>query len=131
MIQAKRADWVSRLFSVFNKYQKEQFQFGAHDCGMFAARCIDSMTDSNWEETLTYKGKRGAARLLRHEGGLEALVTRRFGEPVLGHMARRGDICLINKHTLGVCRGPEIVVCSENSLETYPLSRALKHWRIE
>lgn len=127
----RRADWVSRLFAVFKQYQNAEFSFGKHDCAMLSARCIDAMTGSDWSESLTYGDRRGAVRFLRAEGGLEAAVTKRLGEPVNGYNARRGDICLIDKTTLGVCIGSVIAVCSDNSIEHYPLNSALKHWRVE
>ena len=127
----RRADWLNRLLATIREYTSVRFEFGSHDCAIFSARCVDAMTGSSLAETLNYKNKRGAFRAISKEGGLEKAVTNRLGEPVNNHNARRGDICLIDDTTLGVCRGDGIVVCSDNKLEIYPLSKAIKHWRIE
>jgi hypothetical protein len=124
----RREDWVSRLWETVAAHQHTPFAFGKFDCAVFAGRCVDAITGSALTEALGYVDKRSAIRVLRAEGGLEAGVTRRLGEPVIGYAARRGDVCLIDSKTLGVCLGSTIAVLCDSGFQFYPLTRAQKHW---
>jgi hypothetical protein len=110
-------------------HKRTPFSYGRFDCAIFAARCVDAMTGSDWERSLGYSDIRTAARFRRQEGGLEAGVTKRLGQP-LTTQARRGDICLIDRNTLGVSLGSQIAVLSDRNIVFYPITRALKHWRV-
>ena len=129
----RRPDWVSRLWGTARTYQNAPFSYRKHYCGLFAARCVDGITGSDWERELTLRGKRDAEALLSREGGIEQAVTNRLGNPVDGHGARRGDVCLVDVEGgkgLGVCMGTTIAVAAEKGLEFYPLDSAHKHWRV-
>jgi hypothetical protein len=62
---------------------------------------------------------------------LDAAVTKRLGEPLTGCGARRGDICLIDRKTLGVSLGTTIAVPSDKRLAFQPITRAQKYWRVD
>lgn len=134
----RRPNWVSRLWQEIRTSEHTPFVLGKHDCCLFAAHCVDAMTDSEWAASLCYSDRRGALQFLKREGGLEAAVTKRLGEPTPGHIAERGSICLVDVERdgigdgrgLGVCIGSTIAVACVDGLEFYPLARAIKHWAV-
>jgi hypothetical protein len=127
----RRADWVSRLIETVAAHKQTPFSYGEFDCAIFAARCVDAITGSEWERSLGYSDIRSAARVRRNEGGLEAGVSRRLGNPVPGCGARRGDVCLLDQNTLGVSLGSQVAVLSDQKIVFYPITRARKHWRVD
>lgn len=124
-------DWVARLWETVHQHERQQFFVGRHDCALFAGRCVDAMTGANFCDGFGYGDKRSAIRVLRESGGLEAAVSKRLGAPIDGHASRRGDVCLIDKRTLGVCLGATVAVCADDGLTYLPIARVRKHWRIE
>jgi hypothetical protein len=126
----RRPNWVARLRETVAAQESAEFSYGKHDCALFAGRCVDAITGSEMTKAFGYSDRRGAVLALRREGGLEAAVTNRLGEPVAGHNARRGDVCMIDVKTLGVCLGPTIAVLDDRGFLFYPLARAQKHWRV-
>lgn len=130
----RRADWVQRMWATIQSYQRTPFQFGVHDCALFSCRVVDAITDSELAGSFSYASKRAAMRYMRDQGGLEAAVSRRLGDPVTGYGARRGDICLIQGEdadvSLGPCVGPDIAALSNDGLAFVALRHALKHWRV-
>ena len=132
----RRVDWLPRLREVVKFHQAEPFAYGTNDCVLFAARCVDAMTDSNW---LRYVRERcsdeaTSKAYIESEGSIEAGVTRRFGEPKGPLTARRGDLCLIETPWgpgLGVCLGTDVATPGVEGLVKTPLERALKAWRVD
>lgn len=130
----RRQDWVGRLWRTVKNYEHTPFQYGKHDCCLFVARCIDSITYSSLARTMNYGDERGAVCFLRQEGGLINAVTRRLGTPINGINARRGDVCLVqcdSSDGLGVCMGSTIAVAAEDGLVFYPLRQSKKVWRVD
>lgn len=125
--------WVANLWQTIDAHDGAEFDYRSHHCGMFAARCVDAVTGSTWAQEMPV-GKRAAVEFLRCEGGIEAAVTKRLGEPIAGHAARRGDVCAVDVEDgigLGVCVGDTIAVAAETGVTFYPLARAHKHWRVD
>lgn len=126
----------SRVWRVVEQYRDSPFEYGKHDCCLFAARCIDEVTGASREaELLTqYHDERSARRFMARSGGIEAAISERLGKPVDGYCARRGDVCFVPVEGgmgVGVCVGGSIAVAAQNGLEFYPLSMATKHWRVD
>lgn len=129
----RHQDWVARLRETVDAYRSEQFSWCRHNCGLFAARCVDAITGSDWAKEFQFASAREALQFVKDEGGIEAAVTARLGEPFHHYFARRGDVCevdVVDGAGLGVCYGPEILVPSDDGLESYVLARARKHWRV-
>jgi len=132
----RRVDWVSRLWDTMNVWHSANFDYGHHDCCLFAARCIDAITGTDREKELLtqYHDERTAMRFIAKSGGIVPAISERLGEPVDGYCARRGDVCLVpteNGDGVGVCVGTTVAVAAETGLEFYPLSTTIKHWRID
>lgn len=132
----RRRDWVSRLFAVVDGAHGRPFEWGQHDCCLFAARCIDAMTGSDWEGDLAacYHDEDSAKAYIVAEGGIRASVSRRFGEPVQPLLARRGDLVLVDTpmgNAVSVCIGPTLVAAGPSGFTALPLSAGLCSWRID
>ncbi len=124
----RRPDWLARLAMTMRQYESAPFLFGVHDCGLFAARCVDAMTGSNWAGEL-YTDRKGAARLLHSEGSLEAVVSRRLGIPAEGEPVT-GDVCQVAPHALGIFWAGSVAVLSARGLRLRPRASVLRHWRM-
>ena len=132
----RRRDWVSRLLETVESAQGRPFAWGQHDCCLFAARCIDAMTDSKWaiDLELWYWDEATALAYIESEGSIRASVSRRFGDPVPPLLARRGDIVLVDSpigEAVTVCVGPSLVGAAPSGLTVLPLSAGLCAWRID
>lgn len=126
-------DWVARLRETVDAYRAEPFSWGRHNCGLFSARCVDAITGSDWAKEFQFDSPAAALRFVKESGGIEAAVTARLGEPVPNRCARRGDVCLVDVEDgdgLGVCYGADVLVASDDGLESYALARVRKHWRV-
>lgn len=132
----RRHDWVERLHACIEAHRERAFEWGVHDCARFASKCIDAITDGETGAELAaqYTDERSAFAFMAREGGLEAAVTRRLGEPVRPLQARRGDVVLLPSEDgegLGVCMGELIVALRPDGFVWLPLDRALKAWRVD
>lgn len=134
----RKPNWLPILREVIKFHENEPFEYGKNDCVLFAARCVDAMTGSNWlvfvRETAGCRDEATSKSFIESEGSIEDGITRRFGDPVLPLAARRGDLCLINTPWgpgLGICIGTEVLAPGENGLVKTPLSSALKAWRVD
>lgn len=132
----RRTDWLEKLLSSVEDWRKEPFEWGVNDCCMFAARCVDAMTDSDWVADLQscYSDEATARAYIAAEGSIEASVTKRLGEPVPRLQARRGDVCLVEAETgqsLAVCVGGSVVGPGLRKQYALPLSEVICAWRID
>jgi hypothetical protein len=134
----KRADWLERLWSEIDAASVRDFEWGAQDCCLFAARCVDAMVDGSEyvaELQAAYHDKTSALRFLVGQGGLAEAVTTRFGSPISWPQAMRGDLCLIptadGVGSLGVCVGPTVVCVHEaHGIAYMPTDQALACWGV-
>jgi len=131
----RRADWVSRLWGEVEAAKTRPFSYGEHDCCLFVARCIDAMTDSDLAEQLArhYHDEPSAMAFFRHEGGIERAVSGFLGDVSDLARPRRGDVAMVPTERgdgVGVCVGTTIAVAGDG-VEFYPLSAALKTWRVD
>jgi len=134
----RREDWLTRLWEQVAAAESRAFEWGEHDCCLFAARCVDAMTDSAIAAELQaeYRDKPSALRFIARHGSLEAAVTARMGEPVRWWKAKRGDLCLMptpdGLGSLGVCLGPTVACVHETQGVQYPpVDRATACWGVQ
>lgn len=96
----KTQGWEKRLADYLFEVKDKPFKRGAHDCALFAGRCVDIMTGS---DTVTeflhpYESRAEAYEMLKTLGydGLEAIANKKLGEPLpLVSYAGRGDCVLL------------------------------------
>ena len=131
----RHPDWLPRLRSEIDAANARPFAWGEHDCCKFAARCVDAMTGTTHEASLSYHDKPSALRFLATEGGLEAALTRRFGEPVTWARVQRGDLCLVQTEdgigAVGVCVGAQVACVAESGgIHYVPTKSIAAGWKI-
>ncbi len=128
----RRPDWLARLWRTVREHERTPFGYGPgqHWCGLFAARCVDAVIDSNWAVEFDGLTRREAARILLTQGGIEGAVSRRLGPAVDGRATSRGDVCLVGPRRLGVSAGTSVWVLTHDRVEARPLSIVRKHWKV-
>lgn len=128
--------WVKALYETVESAAGRPFAFGLDDCGLCVASVIDAIVlDSHWVDDLkaNYSDEASALRFVAAEGGMEAAVTRRLGEPVPPLCARRGDVCLLpgeGMPALGICMGETVAAMRPEGIRYVSLGEALKAWRV-
>jgi len=136
MTLVRRSDWRSQLSACVVKALKQPFEWGRHDCALFAANAILAMTGEDLARGYRgrYRTAAGAARTLQKEGfgSSEALAEQLFDEiaPVL---AVDGDICLVDGPegpTLGIVLGEVIAAPGPESLRFLPRQSAVRAFHL-
>ncbi len=137
----RREDWAERLAEVVEARRDTPFEWGAHDCALFAADCVLAMTGTDYAQSLrgTYRDARGAMRVLDGKS-LDALLDGIFPRIDPGYM-QRGDVCAVPRSpnmqahdlelALGVCLGAQVVLPGDAGLHFIPSRSALHAWRVE
>lgn len=131
----RREDWTDRMFAAFEAHADSDFEYGASDCVLFAARVVDAMCDTDYESRVSalYSDERSAIRALRDLGGLEGAVRSMLGEPTALAYLQRGDVVLIEnsgRDVLGIWDGQAIVAPGLHGLTRAPLSQARLTWAV-
>lgn len=149
--------WDSRLHTAIEAAKAKPFQWGAHDCALFAADCVLATTGTDMAEGLrgTYDNLQGAAAAMkrivkqdlgsRASGGAEN-STGNLVEPLVEHMAakhgarevkpafaQRHAICLYDDPglgpALGVCLGHVAAFLHPDAGIVYvPMRRIRRAW---
>lgn len=128
-------DLPERLQAFIDSRRDRPFAWGSHDCALFAADWVESVTGSDPADGIRgrYQTALGAGRVIKREGGLEAIANSRLGERVEPKLAQRGDVVLLEgSHgpTLGVCLGVDAAAPGEDGLMLVPMNRAQAAWRV-
>jgi hypothetical protein len=133
----RNADWLDSLWAVIDASLETPFEYGHHDCCLFAATCVDAMCGTAHAAYLSgqWKDEASAAEFIASHGTIVRAVTSILGiEPVLGWVrARRGDVCLVPTERgmgAGICVGDTIAVAAEIGVAFYPITTAEMVWRI-
>ncbi|MBB5715841.1 DUF6950 family protein [Sphingomonas aerophila] len=102
-------DWEERLALYLDRVAEERFEWGVHDCALHAAAAVKAQTGVDPAAAFrgTYDTRTGSAEALRKHGAgtLLRTVTAWLGEPKHVSQAKRGDIVMKDRTTLGVCVG--------------------------
>lgn len=81
------------LHAYVASHMRTAFAWGQHDCVLFAAGAVQAQTGE--DPLRAYRGRwtseRGAARVLKRLGGMEAAVNTVLS-PIAPAMAQRGDV---------------------------------------
>lgn len=128
--------WENRLLEIIDEWKSRPFEWAVNDCCVFAARCVDVITGSDWVGDLgqCYHDKASAYAYIAAEGSIEASVTKRLGDPVPRLLARRGDACLVDTPDgpgVAVCVGSVALIPGPNGLISKPLRSVIKAWRVD
>ncbi|MBM6577109.1 hypothetical protein KCP91_12070 [Microvirga sp. SRT01] len=102
-------DWEDRLATYLDRVAEEPFAWGSNDCALFASGGIRAMTgvDPGADFRGAYDTRQGSAEALRTfgEGTLLKTTTAWLGNSKHVSQAKRGDVVMKDRHTLGICVG--------------------------
>lgn len=127
-----------KLFEHIEAARNKTFEYGVHDCALFAADWVAECTGVDPAADLRgYSGKEAADEIISSYGSLEALITDRLGEPIPVAWASRGDIVIATLPTpegeadcVGICAGASSAFASHVGVRMIPTSRARLAWRV-
>lgn len=127
-------DWAQRLDALVGQALPRPFEWGTHDCCLWAADAVLAQTGQDPAADLrgTYADAAGAARALRAVGGLRGAGAR-CGAPIEPLRAVAGDVGLVRdgRHPLlAVFSGQVWLAVSVRGLITLPQSAASAAWGV-
>lgn len=127
--------WEARLNVYVEASRHRPFDWGKHDCALFAAGAIEAVTGTPLVDIPAYSGVYEAARALKCMGHRDVIdlanAHLRPWQSVL--MARRADIALLSTEhglSLGVVLGASVAGPGVDGLMFSPLQQASKAWRV-
>lgn len=100
--------------------------------------CVTAITGEDLAKPYRgYRSQAQALRLLQRCGGVAGIaeaVAAQYSIPEIAPLsAQRGDVCLFDigrGDTLGICAGEHIYAPGNEGLIAFPVSRAVRAWRI-
>lgn len=129
--------WRTALADYVQLASTEPFQWGRHDCALFAAGAVQVMTGEDF--AADYRGKyqtlRGGLRLLKKAGlANHAEMAASLFEEVHPSQAMVGDVAAVEEDgaiALGIVQGELIYVLRPDAgIATVPLLRATRAFRV-
>ncbi|MEG3640685.1 DUF6950 family protein [Magnetococcus sp. PR-3] len=126
-------DWPNRLEAYLHARNNTPFEWGFHDCVVFACGAVEVLTGVQITLPIYADAKEAVVAIKAH-GGLMMAVNKALPDrQVPPFNAQRGDIVLYMQGpwpTLGVCAGRVVFTPSEEGLRGVPLERAICAWRV-
>lgn len=130
----RRDNWQVHLLEAIESARHVQFEWGKHDCVIFAASCVEAVTEQNpLTDIAPWTSKMTALRRIKEVGGLEAWLDARY-QRIEWHQAQRGDLGIMDQQdglVLVVNAGHVWVGPSEEGLTTSKPNDVRIAWRIE
>lgn len=134
----RREDWHKRMQDAINTASLVPFQYGQHDCALFAAYVVDQMCDTNHVERLRrefiYQDGEQATAIIEGGGGLHKLASAWLGDPIPVTRAMMGDVALVRNNDtvlLGIVEGHQVVAAGAQGVVPLPLHDAVVAWSIK
>ncbi len=131
----RREDWPEQLAATIAAARHRPFEWGTHDCVLFAADGVQAMTGVEHADGVrgTYADALGAMRVLKSLGGPAVLVTTKLGYPIPVGLAQRGDVLLAvveDRESLGLCEGAIGWFAGLDGLVPFPTLQCKTAWRV-
>ena len=124
----------TRFEALLRDRMAKPFEWGVHDCCLWAADCVLAITGADPAADLrgSYSTGLEAARLLRGLGGIEVAATRAGAEipPLAAGWGDVGLIALEDRQLLAVCTGANWVAPGAQGLAARGLEEAKRAWRV-
>jgi hypothetical protein len=141
-MKLSHSDREQKLAPIIAAYKNMPFLWAAHDCVLFAARCVDAQIGTFLESLIQrdfrYNGPIQAMRLVTEAGGWEPLVSRYLGASVPPERIEFGDVVLGRAQPpfertslLGVCDEELFIAPGSMQLEFLPMENAIRGWKLE
>ena len=133
--QARPDAGLLRLYVLVAQRLATPFQWGVHDCCLWAADCVLALTGRDLATGLrrTYADALGAGRLVQQLGGMQAIGARAGPEipPMAAAVGDVGLVVLDDRQLLTVCLGAQWLAPAAHGLAARPLPDAVHAWRVE
>lgn len=130
--------WPRLLDDYIAEARSRPFEWGRHDCGLFAANWVRIATGRDpakrWRRR--YTTERGAWRVLRNDGllDMEDVARAAWGEPIENNrLAGRGDVVSVLSGglvCLGIHIGHRVACVAPGGLVFLPIGEVRHAWRI-
>lgn len=135
MTLARLPSWQTRFALLCMARRVRAFEWGQHDCCLWAADAVHAITGTDFAADLRgrYATAAEATRVLKTVGGVRGVATARLGEPVGPLMATVGDVVLIEqdgRELLAVCNGLEALCAAPTGLAPASMKQALAVWKV-
>ncbi|MCW7541878.1 hypothetical protein OOT46_29195 [Aquabacterium sp. A7-Y] len=135
MTLVRFGDWPERWARLVAARLRVPFEWGRHDCALWAADVVHALTgfDPGADLRGTYASALQAARVVRARGGLAAIATAALGPPCPPLGVRVGDIGLVrsgDRECYAACNGAHWLAPAQNGLQVVDLDQASACWRV-
>lgn len=132
---ARLHDWQTRFAEFARARRSQPFEWGGNDCFLFAMDCAQEITGEDPCPHLRglHASALQASRELRKRGGMAAVATSVFGEPVAPLMANVGDVVLVDmdgREAFGICNGTSVIGPGPKGLASCGMGFAKAAWRV-
>ncbi len=128
-------DWPERLAALFAAREAQPFEWGVHDCCLFAADAVLAVTGHDPAADLRgmYSTETGAARVLRRYGGVAGVAIAHAGRVVPVALAQPGDVGLSQhdpeRPALAVWGGAAWHAAAPLGVVVVPAGAVVRAWR--
>jgi len=135
----RREDWPERLARFLDARRETAWEYGAHDCALFAADAVHAITGVDPAARIRgYIGRLAAIEVVRQHGGLahlaETEMARAGSVPAAPGKAQRGDLVLVTvddeTDALGVVADRDVAVANAPGWARVPRHRITAAWHI-
>ena len=133
MIAAARIEnWPTRLDAVVTAARAQPFCWKTHNCGTFAADCVEAVTGIRLHEGIAKQFP--TKRAVTAAKGLREAVSKHLDTAEIAPgFAQRGDVVLVTVcgvQALGVCLGRQAACLGPDGLAHVDMGAALCAWRV-
>lgn len=134
--------WQQAFWNAITAARDRPFEWGAHDCVLFAASMVDTICGTNfYDQARTqypYSSEDEARAILIANGGITGLVTPFLGDPINWGALGHGDVVLISPialvtdmEALCVHDGQKLICPGKGGgLTSAPMRCALYGWKV-
>jgi hypothetical protein len=126
--------WPEILAAQLKEARNKEFEWGKHDCCLFAANVVKAITGKDYAKDFRgkYHSEKEAEELIQAAGGLEKIVSS-FLPSIPPLTAQRGDVLMFLTPmgpALGVCGGDKGFFVLKKGLISIPIRKCQKAWRV-
>lgn len=129
-------DWPERLAAYLARQLNTRFEWGTHDCVLFAAGAVQAITGAQ-VLPVQWASRAAAAQALRSRGGLVAAVDGVLPRIASPAHAWRGDVVLVTapmggaaRRWLAVCDSGRWWAPAPAGLSCGPMAQAVQAWGV-
>jgi hypothetical protein len=128
--------WETALYDAVEEARVRPFEWGVHDCALFAASVVERLTGCDIAKPYRgYKTERGALARIVKAGGMEAMATKALGGPIDIRRARRGDFVLVEAGqpwpgAFAIVRDTRAAAAGKGGLTFVPMKFWRMAWRV-